>query len=134
MLKVSTPSPLGTVTRTSTVRFTRFTSHPFRAIFNTGGKGSRSSPPVHSNNFMKLFLILVSLPVAATAAFIAGVNFASPTFKTHDNGLMTNVPSVGYSRVETVNMCLQDAGVKVYQDLTTDMQFVTFNACLQENT
>lgn len=86
---------------------------------------------------MKTFLILASVPVAAmlgTASFIAGVNFATPTFKAHDNGLMTNIPSVGYSRVETVNMCLKDAGVKVYQDLTTDMQFVTFNACLQENT
>ena len=81
-----------------------------------------------------LAFCLIATATAATAAFIAGVNFASPTFKAQDNGLVTNIPSVGYSRVETVNMCLQDAGVKVYQDLTTDMQFVTFNACLQENT
>ena len=81
-----------------------------------------------------LFLILVSVAAAAPISFIAGVNVATPTFKAHDNGLMTNVPGVGYSRIETVDMCLQDAGVKVYQDLTTGMQFVTFNACLKENT
>jgi hypothetical protein len=47
---------------------------------------------------------------------------------------MTNVPSIGYSRVETVNMCLQDAKVKNYQDLITDSQLDTFNTCLQDNT
>ena len=81
-----------------------------------------------------LAFCLIATATAAAVSFIAGVNSATPTFKAYDNGLMTNVPGVGYSRVETVDMCLQDAGVKVYQDLTTDMQFVTFNACLQENT
>ena len=81
-----------------------------------------------------LFFCLASTSIATVASFIAGVHFSAPTFKAHDNGLMTNVPSIGYSRVETVDMCLQDAGVKVYQQLMTDSQFSNFEGCLKENT
>ena len=80
------------------------------------------------------FVYIASASVAIVASFAAGLHFATPSFKAHDNGLMTNVPTVGYSRVETVNMCLQDSKVKVYQDLMTDSQFETFNTCLHDNT
>ena len=51
-----------------------------------------------------------------------------------DNGLMTDVPNFGPSRVETVSYCLKDAGVDKYQDLTTDMEFEVFTTCMEENT
>jgi hypothetical protein len=51
-----------------------------------------------------------------------------------DNGLMTNVPGFGSSRVETVSFCLTDANVTRYQDLITDTQVEVFGACMKENT
>ena len=51
-----------------------------------------------------------------------------------DNGLMTNVPNIGPSRIESVNFCLKDVGVDRYQDLMTDSDFVNFEACLQDLT
>ena len=51
-----------------------------------------------------------------------------------DNGLMTNVPNIGPSRIESVNYCLKDVGVDRYQDLMTDSDFVNFEACLQDLT
>lgn len=51
-----------------------------------------------------------------------------------DNGLMVDVPNVGFSRVETVNFCLNEGGADKYQDLITDSDFVNFEACLQEMT
>ena len=51
-----------------------------------------------------------------------------------DNGLMTNVPGFGSSRVETVSFCLTDTGVTRYQDVITDTQVETFGRCLKENT
>lgn len=51
-----------------------------------------------------------------------------------DNGLMTWVPGYGPSRIETVEVCLQDAGVSRYQDLITDSHFEVFGGCLEENT
>jgi hypothetical protein len=47
-----------------------------------------------------------------------------------DNGLMTQVPNVGVSRIESVNYCLKFVGVDRYQDLMTDSEFVNFEACL----
>jgi hypothetical protein len=49
-----------------------------------------------------------------------------------DNGLMTNVPNIGPSRIESVSFCLKDVGVDRYQDLMTDSDFVNFEACLQD--
>jgi hypothetical protein len=51
-----------------------------------------------------------------------------------DNGLMTEVPGFGFSRVETVAFCLEETGAARYQDLITDSQFETFGACLTEQT
>jgi hypothetical protein len=51
-----------------------------------------------------------------------------------DNGLMTNVPNIGPSRIESVNYCLKDVGVDRYQDLMTDSEFVDFERCLQDLT
>lgn len=51
-----------------------------------------------------------------------------------DNGLMTEVPGFGFSRVETVAFCLGGARVERYQDLMTDSEFETFGACLEEHT
>lgn len=67
----------------------------------------------------------------ATALFALPV---SATPRAVDNGLMTNVPGYGFSRVETVTFCLNEVGVDTYQDLMTDHEFVGFNACLEENT
>ena len=46
---------------------------------------------------------------------------------------MTYVPSIGYSRVESVNFCLTDLKVQQYQDLT-DAQLDKFNKCLEDLT
>ena len=51
-----------------------------------------------------------------------------------DNGLMTNVPNIGPSRIESVNYCLKDVGVDRYQDLMTDSEFVNFERCLLDLT
>ncbi len=51
-----------------------------------------------------------------------------------DNGLVTNVPNVGLSRVESVSYCLKNVGVDRYQDLMTDSDFVNFERCLQDLT
>ena len=51
-----------------------------------------------------------------------------------DNGLMTNVPGFGKSRVETVSYCLTEAQVTKYQDLVTDTQTQTFGRCMSDNT
>ena len=86
-------------------------------------------------NFMKpLLFCLASTSIATVASFVAGVHFSTPSFKAVDNGLMTNVPAVGYSRVESVDFCLTDVKVKKYQDLITDEQFENFNKCLVDLT
>jgi hypothetical protein len=51
-----------------------------------------------------------------------------------DNGLMTNVPGFGNSRVETVSFCLSDVDVVKFQDLVTDSQVEGFAACMKNNT
>jgi hypothetical protein len=51
-----------------------------------------------------------------------------------DNGLTTTVPHFGVSRIETVSMCLTDAGVQRYQDLITDMHWESFTDCMTSNT
>ena len=81
-----------------------------------------------------LIFCLASTSIATVASFIAGLHFATPTFKAVDNGLMVNVPAVGYSRIESVDFCLTDVKVKKYQDLITDEQFETFNKCLVDLT
>lgn len=49
-------------------------------------------------------------------------------------GLTTWVPGYGHSRVETVQACLEDAGVGRFQDLITDSHFEIFNGCLESYT
>ena len=51
-----------------------------------------------------------------------------------DNGLMTNVPNIGPSRIESVSYCLKNVGVDRYQDLMTDSEFVNFEQCLVDLT
>ena len=51
-----------------------------------------------------------------------------------DNGLMSAVPGIGPSRVETITFCLNESGVDKYQDLITDSQFDTFTHCMKTNT
>ena len=58
----------------------------------------------------------------------AGVAGATP------ETLMVNVPNFGPSRMETVSMCLGDAGVDRYQALMTDMEWETFEGCMVDNT
>jgi len=82
---------------------------------------------------MKPFFYIASVSTSIALSFAAGFYLSGSTTKVKEP-LMVNVPSIGYSRVETVNMCLQDAKVKVYQDLITDSQLDTFTTCLKDNT
>jgi hypothetical protein len=72
--------------------------------------------------------------LAVGAAALPALATPVPPLPPLDNGLTTTVPRFGISRVETVSMCLTDAGVQRYQDLITDMQFDTFSACMHSNT
>lgn len=75
----------------------------------------------------KLIATLATFALALPAA-------ATPNRLAIDNGLMTDVPNIGYSRIETVNFCLGEVGVEKYQDLLTDSDFANFEACLVEMT
>jgi capsule polysaccharide modification protein KpsS len=75
---------------------------------------------------MKKLLSALTLLTLATPAMATPVAI--------DNGLMVDVPNIGYSRIETVTFCLNEGGVDKYQDLMTDSDFVDFEACLQEMT
>jgi hypothetical protein len=66
-----------------------------------------------------------------SALLLASVNVSAPAV---DNGLMTNVPNIGPSRIESVSYCLKFVGVDKYQDLITDLEFVGFERCLQDLT
>ena len=71
--------------------------------------------------------------IASTLAALIGIT-SSGTIRPVDNGLMTDVPNFGPSRVETVNFCVKQAGVDKYQDLMTDYEFVTFKDCMTSMT
>lgn len=70
----------------------------------------------------------------ALATLIAIPAFASGAPRAVDGGLMVEVPNYGLSRVETVDFCLDQVGVKRYQDLATDLEFDGFEVCMHENT
>jgi len=74
--------------------------------------------------------ILAALAIAAATVMPAT---ATP-YRAVDNGLMVEVPNVGYSRVETLNFCLNEGGAEKYQDLITDSDFVMFERCMAEMT
>jgi hypothetical protein len=74
---------------------------------------------------MKLSTLLATLLLCVPAQ-------ATPS--AFDQGLMVNVPNLGYSRVETLTFCLNVTGVDKYQDLLTDSEFVTFESCMVGNT
>ena len=69
----------------------------------------------------------------ATAALLLAFPASASTFAV-DGGLMTQVPNVGVSRVESVDYCLKFVGVDRYQDLTTDSDFVFFTLCIVDLT
>jgi hypothetical protein len=75
----------------------------------------------------KLFAILSTLALTLPTAALA-------TPRAVDNGLMTDVPGYGPSRVETVTFCLNEVGVDTYQNLVTDTEVEAFGACLVEMT
>jgi hypothetical protein len=82
-----------------------------------------------------MFKAILSIGIGAAVGFsIVGLAQANYGKAKVDNGLMTNVPGYGNSRVETVSFCLTDAGVVKYQDLITDTQVEAFGACLKDNT
>jgi hypothetical protein len=66
-----------------------------------------------------------------SAILLASVNVSAPAV---DNGLMTNVPNIGPSRIESVSYCLNSLGVDKYQDLITDSDFSDFEHCLRDLT
>lgn len=74
--------------------------------------------------------LLATLAIIASAALPA----AATPYRAVDNGLMVDVPNVGYSRVETLNFCLSEGGAEKYQDLITDSDFVNFERCMGEMT
>lgn len=98
--------------------------------------------------------LIAALAISAAAAMPAGATPQSPDYsnggqcagnalskcrysldivhRAVDNGLMVEVPNVGYSRVETLNFCLNEGGVDVYQDLITDSDFAVFERCMEE--
>jgi hypothetical protein len=81
-----------------------------------------------------MFKALASIAIGSAVGFsIVGAVGIGARAKV-DNGLMTNVPGYGNSRVETVSFCLTDAGVTKYQDLITDSQVQAFGACMKDNT
>lgn len=65
--------------------------------------------------------------VLAVAALLLSL---PPTALAFGAGLMTQVPNIGVSRVESVDYCLKSVGVDRYQDLMTDSEFGDFEACL----
>lgn len=77
---------------------------------------------------------MMKLLPALSAFALALPATATPNRLAIDNGLMVNVPNIGYSRIETVNFCLGEVGAEKYQDLLTDSQFEGFEACLIEMT
>ena len=86
-------------------------------------------------NFQKMFKALASIAIGSAVGFgLVGLAHANYGKAKVDNGLMTNVPGYGNSRVETVSFCLTDAGVTKYQDLITDTQVEAFGACMKDNT
>jgi hypothetical protein len=85
---------------------------------------------------MKLSLALAAALAVGVPAALALSIPVPPSVKAvpADNGLMVNVPNFGQSRFETVAFCLQQSKVDKYQNLTTDLEFETFNGCMLENT
>ena len=79
---------------------------------------------------MKATLFILSALALAVPALALPV----PPRLAVDNGLMVNVPNLGYSRIETVTFCLEEAGVGKYQDLQTDSHFDYFQTCMMEHT
>lgn len=74
--------------------------------------------------------LIAALAIVAATALPA----AATPYRAVDNGLMVDVPNVGYSRVETLNFCLNEGGAEKYQDLITDSDFVNFERCMVEMT
>ena len=77
--------------------------------------------------------------VTLTAGRCAGpawsqCRYSSATLLPTYPGLTTWIPGYGHSRLETVQVCLEDAGVTRFQDLITDSHFDTFGQCLESNT
>jgi len=77
---------------------------------------------------MKKFFSALALALATALPATA------TPYRAVDNGLMVEVPNVGYSRVETLNFCLNEGGAEKYQDLITDSDFVMFERCMAEMT
>jgi|694.fasta_scaffold60228_5 hypothetical protein len=72
--------------------------------------------------------------LASLAVAVPALALPVPPRLAVDNGLMVNVPNLGYSRIETVTFCLEEAGVGKYQDLQTDSHFEYFEGCMVEHT
>ena len=82
-----------------------------------------------------MFKAILSIGIGAAVGFsIVGLAHANYGKAKVDNGLMTNVPGFGNSRVETVSFCLSDVNVVKFQDLITDSQVEGFAACMKDNT
>ncbi len=64
----------------------------------------------------------------------SGCKYRSDRFIVEPNSLMVDVPGMGFSRIETVNFCLKEAGVENYQDMITDSHFGYFESCMVEHT
>ena len=95
------------------------------------------------NLFLLIALTLGTLPVSATpqapgyenAGQCAGPIGSRCRYTLEViPGPMVNDPYFGWSRVETVNFCLQEAGVTDVNDLITDEHLYTYEGCMIEQT
>ena len=57
-----------------------------------------------------------------------------PVIDYNPESLMVDVPNIGMSRFETVQMCLSVVDVEKYHDMMTDWEFGEFEYCMEENT
>ena len=59
---------------------------------------------------------------------------ATATSRAIDGGQMVNDPYFGWSRVETVRFCLDEAGADNVANLMTDADLEGYEACMVEHT
>ena len=73
----------------------------------------------------KLLFVLTALAMAMPA---------TATSRAIDGGQMVNDPYFGWSRVETVRFCLDEAGADNVANLMTDADLELYEACMVEHT
>ena len=89
---------------------------------------------------MRAFLSPFTAILAGCAIGFSVVNVVNaqtqtvPVIDYIPESLMVDVPNIGMSRIETVEMCLSVVDVERYHDMMTDWEFSEFEYCMEENT